>query len=411
MVRPSGIVATLLLAAWLAGGQGTAARAAPPDDTAALRAEQQALESGDGLSSRAQRVLFQAHTLQDDGNHGEAAAALEEWLAGDPGRDHHLLRFTLAVSQLALDRPADAAANLERAVALAPRYGRAWLRLGEADYATGNFARAGEAFAQAYDLSPGREPELLYYAGASLLAAGRAADATDTLARLVASHPDRPEFAWYQALIAAAVDADQPARAEKALADLIRAHPNDPAVWDLAYRFHAGQADYEQAAVHLAVAGRLRDLSRDELEQLGDLYAVIGVPLEAARAYERAFAAGAEPAPEAYRKLASAWLAAHESEAARATLDRALTARPTPKLWALKGDLEYRAGDYDAADAAYAAALALDDAFGRGHLMRGYCAYERDRRAEARAHLERAAEFPDQAWSARSLLARLDEAP
>ena len=109
MVRPSGIVATLLLAAWLAGGQGTAARAAPPDDTAALRAEQQALESGDGLSSRAQRVLFQARTRQDDGNHGEAAAALEEWLAGDPGRDHHLLRFTLAVSQLAGPREATVA--------------------------------------------------------------------------------------------------------------------------------------------------------------------------------------------------------------------------------------------------------------------------------------------------------------
>ena len=85
-----------------------------------------------------------------------------------------------------------------------------------------------------------------------------------------------------------------------------------------------------------------------------------------------------------------------------------MAARPTAKLWALRGDLEYQENAYAAADSAFAAAVALDPDFGRGHLMRGYCAYELDRPADARLHLQRAEQFSDQASAARSLLRRLD---
>ena len=50
---------------------------------------------------------------------------------------------------------------------------------------------------------------------------------------------------------------------------------------------------------------------------------------------------------------------------------------------------------------------ALDPDFGRGWLMMGYCAVELGREDEARRHLERAAEFPEQATSARNLLSRV----
>jgi len=39
--------------------------------------------------------------------------------------------------------------------------------------------------------------------------------------------------------------------------------------------------------------------------------------------------------------------------------------------------------------------------------MMGYCALELEREAEARRHLEKAAEFPGQAAGARSLLGRI----
>lgn len=399
VTRKLGVVLVLMT---LAGS----AVAAEPDP--ALLAEQARLESGNDLSSRARRALFRARARQDEGGFADAAEIIATWLAGDPARDHHLLRFNQAVSYFGLERPADALASLERAVSLAPRYARAWLRLGEAAYELEEYALAGDAFVRAYDLSPDRRPEILYYAGVALLSGGQPRRALDNLTRLIDNHAGAASLDWYQALLAAAVDASQPERAAPFLKRLLVDQADDPDAWELAYRYYAGQADYEQAAAHLTIAGYLRPLTTEENVQLGDLYAVIGVPLQAARYYERAFTAAAEPGPDDYRKLATAWLSAHELEAARATLATALAARPTRSLWALKGDLEYTAEDYAAALEAFGRATALDDDFGRGHLMMGYCAVELEQDAAARRYLARAATFPDQATAARGLVDRLD---
>jgi tetratricopeptide (TPR) repeat protein len=391
---------------WTAGLWTAPTASAQPD--AGLSAEQAELDAGADLSSRARRALFRARAQQDNGAFAEAAEIVTTWLAGDPDRDHHLLRFNLAVSYLALDRPAEALVSLEKSVALAPRFARGWLRLGEAAYELGKYRQAGEAFGRAYDLSPDRRPEILYYAGVSLLSGGQPKPALSRLILLLDLHAAEAGLDWYQALLAAAIDAGQPERATVYLERLLAAQPNDPRAWDLAYRFHAGRSDYEQAAAHLTLAGYLRELSRDEQEQLGDLYAVIGVPLQAARYYEQAFAAASEPQPDEYRKLATAWLSAHELEAARATLTAALAARPTTELWALSGDLEYTAEDYAAALEAFTQSTATDSAFGRGYLMMGYCALELGRETEAREYLARAVSFPDQAAAARALVRRLD---
>ncbi len=388
------------------GGLMGSAEAAEPD--AALLKEQALLDAGNDLSSRARRALFRARTRQDEGEFEDAAAVMSTWLAGDPAREHHLLRFNLAVSYFGLERPADALVSLEQAVTLAPRYARAWLRLGEAAYELKKYRQAGEAFVRAYDLSPDHRPEILYYAGVSLLSGDRAGQAFGSLARLIDNHPDTARLDWYQALLAAAGEASRPEHAAPYLDRLLAARPDDPDAWELAYRFHAGQTDYEQAAAHLTVADYLQDLSRDELIQLGDLYAAIGVPLQAAHYYELAFTAETEPGPDEYRKLATAWLSAHEPAAARTTLDTALAARATTRLWALKGDLEYMAEDYAAALAAFAHGIELDPDFGRGHLMMGYCAYELGREKEALCHLARAAEFPAQSTTARGLVDRLN---
>lgn len=391
--------AALMIAA--AGWLAVPASASEPDPQ--LLAEQNRLESGNDLSSRARRALFRARDRQDEGANEEAATIITNWLAGDPGREHHLLRFNQAASYFSLDRPADALTSLEKAVDLSPRFARAWVRLGEAAYELEEYARAGEAFGQAYDLSPEHQPEILYYAGVSLLSGGQPGLALDQLARLIDHHAEVAGLDWYQALLAAAVDAAQPDRAVSYLDRLLLAEPDNPDAWVLAYRFHAGQTAYEAAAIHLTVADHLRALDRSELVQLGDLYAVIGVPLQAARYYERAYTADSEPKPAEYRKLASAWLAAHELTSARSTLQVALAARPTTVLWALQGDVEYVAQDFRAALTAFSKSTELDPDYGRGYLMMGYCALELGEEESARQHLSRAAEFPDQAAAAQGL--------
>jgi len=376
--------------------------------------EQTAIESGDDLSARGKKTLLRSRNRQDDGDFAGAAALMNEWLESDPGRDHPLLRFNLAVSRLALDQTGPAYEDLKRAVELEPRFGRAWLRLGEAAYDLDRFAEAGRAFLTAYDLTPVPTPEILYYAGVTLQMGGQGDEALPPLERLLDENREAALLDWYQALVAAATSAAKPARAQPYLDRMLADSPDDPAAWDLAYRFAASREDYQAAAVALTIAGYLRDLTRAELFQLGDLYAVIQVPIQAARYYAKGMAQSSASASvekgraNEYQRLATAWMSAHRLDEARMTLKTALAEKENRALWALLGDLEYLDEDFQASLAAFGRAGDLDPGYGRSWLMMGYCALELGEDQAARKHLNRALEYPDQAAAARSLLARLN---
>jgi tetratricopeptide (TPR) repeat protein len=425
-----------LLVVVLCAGLAGAGLAQDPDPSSEpepadpqLVERQRAIEAGSDLGSAAQRVLFQARSRQDAQDFTAAVQVVEDWLTGHPDREHHLLRFNLGVSYLGLDNAEVALENLQRAVDLEPDFARAWLRLGETAYGLGRYVTAAEAFEQGYRLSPRKHPEILYYSGAAWLLGEQPARSVDILDRLLTGYAGQAKLDWYRALIAAADAADQPGRARVWLDRLLEQHGSDPEAWDLSYRFAAGNEQYRQAAIALTVTGYLRPLTAGELWQLGDLYSVIGVPLQAARYYERSLEAegtGAEAGdPEAAaedpessdarpsavtgkrERVAEAWLAAHEHDQARRALDRALAEQPTARLYTLLGDLEYLQENHAAALAAFTAATGLDPGFGRGWLMMGYCALELDRTVEARRALEKAREFPDQAGDARMLMERL----
>ena len=415
-----GLCLALLPALFLAGPGRAADLPADPQKTEL----QTRIESGSDLTSRARKVLFRARTHQDAERYGESAQVLGLWLEGHPEREHHLLRFQQALAHLGLLEKERALAALQTAVALEPRFARAWLRLGETAYELEHFELAAEAFGQGYELNPVQRPEFLYYGCVASLMGGQSGRALDDLERLLNTHRQSAPLEWYRALVAAATAARQPGRAERYVQAALADNAEDPRAWDLAYRFAAGREDYQSAAVYLTITGYLRELTRQEWTQLGDLYAVIHVPLQAARSYAAAMegggngaaaAAAAGPAPEGIRaedprareheRLAGAWLAAHRHPEARAALRKALAETQTRKLWSLLGDLDYMAEDYAEALEAYGRGCELDPAFGRGWLMMGYCCRELDRPEEARAHLERAAAFPEQAAGAKALLA------
>ena len=378
-----------------------------------LREEQAAIESGDGLSARGKKALFRARGRQDDGDFEGAARIMTEWLDGDVGRAHPLLLFNLALSHFALEQDRLAYEDLTRAVELEPRYGRGWLRLGEAAYGLEKYTEAGEAFGRAYDLTPDHTPEILYYAGVSLLMGKEAERALEALEKLLAGHREGADLNWYQALISAGIEADRPGVVEPFVDQLLADNPSDPRAWELSYQFAVGSQDYRAAAVSLTVVGYLRSLSHDEIVQLGDLYSMISVPVQAARYYEQAM--DIPPAiddvesgrTDEFERLASAWLGAHDHDRARATLQTALGEQETVGLWSLLGDLEYLDEDFEAALTAFGHSCEVDPDFGRGWLMMGYCAIELGRQDEARRHLEKAAEYPGQAAGARRLLGRI----
>jgi tetratricopeptide (TPR) repeat protein len=376
-----------------------------------LLQEQEAIESGDGLSARGKKALFRARGKQDDGDFAEAASIMTGWLDGDPGRAHPLLLFNLALSHFALDQDRLAYEDLTQAVELEPRYGRGWLRLGEAAYELEKYMEAGEAFWKAYDLTPEHTPEILYYAGVSLLMGKEPERALGALEKLLNEHREGADLDWYQAMISAGIEAGRPGVVGPFVDRLLEDNPSEVGAWELSYQFSVGREDYKAAAVSLTVAGYLRPLSHDETVQLGDLYAMISVPVQAARYYEEAMGVPATDVEtgraDEFERLASAWLGAHDHGRARSTLKTALGEKETVGLWSLLGDLEYMDGNFEAALTAFGSACDLDQDFGRGWLMMGYCAIELGRETEARRHLNRAAEYPGTEASARNLLGRV----
>ncbi|MCP4291187.1 MAG: tetratricopeptide repeat protein [bacterium] len=379
---------------------------AEDDERQILQAQ---IESGKNLNSRAQKTLFASRSKQDRGDHEAAAGVMGRWVADHPDQQHHLLSFNWAVSQMALGQPELALKNLETAVTLEPRFARAWLRLGEAAYELGKYSQAGQAFARGYQYMPNAQPEILYYSSVAWLLADKPEQAIEGFEVLLKNHRETATVDWYQAMVAAASETERPDDAKPWLENCLSDNASDPDAWYLAYQFAASSMDYERASVCLTVVGFLRPLERDEFLQLGDLFANCGVPLQAARNYEKAvkYPKSVAPADDLIR-LASAWMAAHKNEKARKVLHSAVARNETAKLWALLGDLNYSEENYKDARGAFERCVELDPQYGRGWLMSGYCSMEMDEPAMARQHLEKAAGFSDQRQMAQNLLKRID---
>ncbi len=355
-----------------------AAAAAAADQRAAVQAE---IESGTDLPGRAREVLFRARTRLEGGDAAGAVAALDRWLEGHPDRDHHLLRFERALGRLALEQPDSALGDLRRAVALEPRFARAWLKLGEVAYGQGSYDLAAEGFGRGSALTPAPDPELRHYQGVCLVLAGKPDAAVRVLAQLVRDLRAHAELDWYRALISADLQSTRPGAAEPYLDGMVADFASDPEAWDLAAAYAASRQRYRAGAVYLTIEDYLEPLGPDKLRRLGDLYGACGVPLQAARCYERALAhapvAAAEDTSAVRRwrndqeRLASFWLAAHRPDRARQGLQ---------------------------------AAVAVDPGFGKGYLLMGYSALRLDRPALARQDLDRALAFPGVAAEARRIL-------
>ena len=371
----------------------------------ALAAEPPKLDGFADVPRRARLALFKAQQEKALGQAEDAVKVLRSFLRDNPGEDHYLLRFQLGALLLELERPDEARDAFREAAHLEPRHADSWLNMGELAYQAGDFAEAAEGIYQGYLLTPSQPQHLLYAAAAAYVMAEQPAKALPLLEDLVYRRTELAKLDWYRALIAACLDTDSRDEGERAVAHLLKQHGDDPEAWVLACQFHAAVSDYQRSAVDLTVAGYLRPLTEEEQVQLGNLYSAAGVPDLAGSCY--AAALGDEPSAEDFERLASTYLAAHEREAALDTLERALAAEPSVRLWSLLGDLLYMEEEYGRARDAYAHCADMDAGQGRAVLMQGYCALEQDDEAGAVALLERAKGFEDQAQAAEQLLARL----
>ena len=75
-------------------------------------------------------------------------------------------------------------------------------------------SEAGDAFVRAYDLTPIRRRRFSTTPGSRLLMGQQAEQSLTTLEKLLTDHRQDAELDWYQALISAGIQADQPARVQ-----------------------------------------------------------------------------------------------------------------------------------------------------------------------------------------------------
>ncbi len=199
-----------------------------------------------------------------------------------------------------------------------------------------------------------------------------------------------PGYDWCRTYVAAASDADRTRETIPVLEDLVEREPGNTDAWRLLYQAAATSNDYDQATVALTIADYIEGVSTQEIVQLGDLYVQIGVPAKAVDYYARAIAKGDfSGSTDLRERLAYAYIAAHDYDAAIEYLSGTLAEEPSARLESLLGDVYYQLDDYENALRAFLRSFELDPEDCRSKFMTGYCAYRLDRDDEARRHLQR----------------------
>jgi tetratricopeptide (TPR) repeat protein len=298
----------------------------------------QPVQTIEDLPRDARLALYEAQQFMDQGKLEQAVLELEQYVADHAKKDDSfLMRYHLASVLVQVDRRDQALAEYEKSVALEPRYGPAWLGLGETAYGLGQYGRAAEALTKGYELSEEKRPDVLYYAAAAQVLAGDAAGAIPVMEKLTAGTYGEPKFEWYRGLVSACLQAEDRERGSAAVSSMLATFGTRADAWYLAFQYGASVGDYRQAAIALTVTGYLRPLTKQETLQLGDLYAAIEAPAAAAGYYTAA--AGDSASASEVERIASAYLASYETDEALAVLEAGIRTEPTYRLWSLLGDL------------------------------------------------------------------------
>jgi predicted Zn-dependent protease len=360
------------------------------------------------LSIRATRVLYEAQQLIDRKEYEKAGRILEKFIEKNPKQNHCFVEFTLANTLYFSSRKEACLAHYQSAVEMNPAYGPAWVNLGQVAYDLERYGLAADALLEGFTRTEEEEKnaDLLYYAAVAYILDGRQEKATPILEALVSGKHGDPDKAWFQALLNIYLDLDHENKAERLLREMMQRYGDEPETWRLSYQFEANRKNYKKAAVALTVYSYLTPLTREEAILLADLYATIKVPVLATAHYENAFAS--EASPEEFERLASAYMAAHQTGEARKTLAEAVKRNATPNLWSLVGDLNYMEEDFERAYYAFEESARLDPKDGRAYLMMGYCALQSNKKKEAADALNKAQAFPKQRKLASQLMKQLE---
>ncbi len=408
---------------------------------------------GDDIPLAARMALYKAQQLVKKEKVSEAVGVLESFRATcgknmKPGaRDskgcaHHLPDFNLGNYYLMTERLTKAASRYRSAVKKKPDFHAGWMNLAKCLHDMNQPGEAGKAFLKGYETSPEKKAETLYYAGACFTSAGDHATAVETFGRLLSLHRSEARLEWKEAFVHACLSVDKPRRAlpvmeelarkaegekkeqwqeallyqymslnmkKKALGyveKLTRERPLEPRWWKGLAHLHLKENRYRSALVALTVKGFISPLTERELEIVADLNAVLGIPIQSARHYEKMLKKQFDLGT--IFKIARSYQYLHRPDEALAWVQKGIDQKgATPHLTVLKGDLLYEMKRHEEAIDAFEAAARHPKNAGRAWLMVAWSAWSLGDHDRARKALEKASKIPTSRRAAKKALAQL----
>jgi len=338
-------------------------------------------------------------------DYSRAQGCLKKFIENNPQALHYLVEFTLANALSMAGKSKEALPHYSAAANLYPAFAAAWQNMGKIYFDLKEYDKAGDCLLKGYEINEKKEPSLLYYAAVAYIMAKKERKALPHLERLVSGEAGTPKTEWLEALLKVCMDLQLKEKALEVIHRLLHENGDDPRWWKILAQFHLQQSDYKNGVAALTIHSYLTPISLKDLMLLGDLNNAIGVPLKAAKYYEKALSRENNPAD--HEKLASAYIGAHRPAKAIQVLDRALEKKPTSGLWFMMGQVLYEEQNFDKAYNAFDQSACLDPKNGSAYLMMGYCALQMDKTDNARTAFQKATHFPKQRKIAKQLLSQM----
>lgn len=358
------------------------------------------------LSPEERRVVYLAQQSIKAKKFAEAQSELLSFMERRGDDVHYLVPYTLGNALALGGRNKEALTYYRKAAERNPEDDGVWLNMGAVCYDLGRFAEAGRFMSKAYGLMKEKEPELLYQAAVCFIKGKQPKQALARLKRICDAGGGAVKSEWIEAQVDVYMQLGRNREALSTLQRLLGRKGNKPRLWKLLAHVHMKEKEYGNAAAAFKTYLDLSESNREDVTRLGDLYRLAGLPLLAAREYERALQWYADE--DDYKKIASAYLAAHRPDKAAHALTLGIEKQPSAGLCRMLGSIQYNEGKYREAFEAFRQSLNIDPGDGGAALLMGYCALQLNNTREAVKAFESAACFSQQRSAAQKALAQID---
>ncbi|WP_028580511.1 tetratricopeptide repeat protein [Desulfogranum japonicum] len=391
------------------------------------------------LPPRAQILLSKISPLLQKQQYARAAALIVERQSSCPlaqatrgkGYHHAEVYFALGNCYLLNTQYQLAERAYREAVTTDPEHTHAWLNLAKTYYELEQYLAAADCFSHGYASEESKNPEVLYYAAASLLMAEKPGKAVQVFEKLFATHADairdpwrenyvhallainknrkalpqirlltehytgEKQIKWQEILLHQYLQLEMIKEAHSYAHFLTESAPQVEKWWKTLAHIQLNMDRGMNALASLVIYSYLTEPDYKESKLIADLCMQEGIPIKAEPLYRRWLEQKNDA--KLLHRLVMAQYQLGKIEEALKTLGSYQSLVTTEGLLMLKGELHYRLDQFHEAETAFKqAALTHESREGQAWLMAGYAAMQKRQLSDSRNAFTKAATFPSQ---------------